>query len=58
MLPEWNGLLAPPLLLLIMLIVNNRAVMGEHAGGVLPNVWGWLTTVLLTVAAVGLLVTA
>ena len=52
-----NGLLAPPLLVFIMLIVNNRAVMGEHAGGLMTNVFGWLTTLLMTAAAVGLLTT-
>ena len=52
-----NGLLAPPLLVFIMLIVNNRAVMGEHAGGLMTNVFGWLTALLMTVAAVGLLTT-
>ncbi|UVT16422.1 MAG: divalent metal cation transporter [Nitrospira sp.] len=52
-----NGLLAPPLLMLIVLIANNRAVMGEHTGGVLPNVLGWLTTALMSAAAVGLVLT-
>jgi Mn2+/Fe2+ NRAMP family transporter len=53
-----NGLLAPPLLILIMLMVNNRAVMGKHTGGVLTNVLGWLTTVLMAAAAIGLFVTS
>lgn len=53
-----NGLLAPPLLVLIMLMANNRAVMGEHVGGVLINVLGWLTTALMAAAAVGLFVTS
>ena len=50
-----NGLLAPPLLLLIMLITNNRAVMGERTNGLGLNILGWLTTAAMTVAAIALI---
>lgn len=45
-----NGVLTPPLLCLIMLVSNNRAVMREHANGRLLNVAGWTTTLLMSVA--------
>jgi NRAMP (natural resistance-associated macrophage protein)-like metal ion transporter len=53
-----NGLLAPPLLLLIMLVGNNRVIMGEHANGPWLNVLGWLATAVMFLAAVGFLVTS
>ena len=52
-----NGLLAPPLLVLIMLAANNPAVMGERVNGRALNVLGWTTIVVMMVAAVGLIVT-
>jgi len=52
-----NGFLAPPILVVLMLIANNRAVLGEHVNGRLTNVFGWITTAVMTAAAVGLLLT-
>jgi NRAMP (natural resistance-associated macrophage protein)-like metal ion transporter len=52
-----NGFLAPPLLVVIMLIANNRAVMGERVNGVVANVLGWATTAAMFAAAVGLVLT-
>lgn len=52
-----NGVLAPPLLVLLMLIVNNRAIMGRWTTGFWPNVFGWLTTILMFVAAIALILT-
>lgn len=46
-----NGLLAPPLLLVVMLVANNRAVMKDRVNSRLLNVLGWLTTALMFVAA-------
>ena len=53
-----NGLLAPPLLVLVMLVSNDRAVMGERTNGRLLNVVGWATTLTMGFAAVALIVTA
>lgn len=52
-----NGFLTPPMLVLIMLISNNRNVVGDRTNGRLLNVVGWLTTGITTAAAVGLAVT-
>lgn len=52
-----NGVLAPPLLVLIMLIANNRQVMGERTNGLSTNVLGWLTTAAMFAAAIGLFIT-
>jgi Mn2+/Fe2+ NRAMP family transporter len=50
-----NGLVAPPLLVMVMLISNNRSLMGARTNGRVSNGIGWLTTVLMTLAALGLL---
>lgn len=52
-----NGLLAPPLLILIVLICNNRKIMGNRTNGSMLNCWGWATTALMTFAATFLLFT-
>ena len=51
-----NGLLAPPLLMLVMLVSNNRAVMGSRTNGRPLNVLGWATTALMAIAALALIV--
>ena len=52
-----NGILAPPLLVLIMVVANNKQVMGERANGRAVNALGWIATAAMTLAAVGLFVT-
>ena len=53
-----NGLLAPPLLLLVMLVSNNRKIMGAHANGPWLNVLGWSATIVMSVAALAFLATS
>ena len=53
-----NGLLAPPLLVLVMLVGNNRAIMGTHANGPWLNALGWLATAIMFVAAIAFFVTS
>jgi NRAMP (natural resistance-associated macrophage protein)-like metal ion transporter len=52
-----NGFVAPPLLLLIMLIANNRAIMGERTNGRWTNLLGWAATAAMFAAAAGLVLT-
>jgi Mn2+/Fe2+ NRAMP family transporter len=47
-----NGLLAPPLLVLVMLVGNNKAIMGAYVNGLWLNVLGWLATAIMFVAAI------
>ena len=53
-----NGIVAVPLLALILLIANNRAILGEHINGRLSNAVGILTVALMAVAAVVTVVSA
>ncbi len=52
-----NGFLAPPLLVVIMLVANNRKVMKDRVNGRWTNILGWTTTVVMFVAAVALVLT-
>jgi NRAMP (natural resistance-associated macrophage protein)-like metal ion transporter len=53
-----NGLVAAPLIVLVMLVSNDRAVMGQRTNGRLLNVVGWVTAIVMGAAAVGLIVTS
>lgn len=52
-----NGLLAPLLLLLIVLIANNETVMGKRRNGRGLNFLTGVTTIVMFAAAIGLLAT-
>ncbi len=52
-----NGFLAPPLLVVIMLVANDEHVMGSRVNGVWTNVLGWLTTAAMFAGAIGLILT-
>ncbi|MGE5172839.1 MAG: Nramp family divalent metal transporter [Betaproteobacteria bacterium] len=52
-----NGIIAPPLLLMIMLIGNNRGIMKDKVNSRISNILGWLTTAAMTLAAAALLLT-
>ena len=52
-----NGLLAPPLLVLVMLVANNPRVVGERVNGAWTNLLGWLTAAAMALAAVAMLLT-
>jgi NRAMP (natural resistance-associated macrophage protein)-like metal ion transporter len=53
-----NGLIAGPLLILVMLISNDPRAVGERTNGRLLNVVGWFTTAVMCIAAVALIVTS
>ncbi len=53
-----NGLLAPPLILLVILLTSDRTVMGKYVNSPLLRGLGWITFAVMTAAAVGMLVTS
>jgi Mn2+/Fe2+ NRAMP family transporter len=50
-----NGLVAPPLLWIILLMSNNRTIMQEKVNGRVANILGWVTAIAMTMAAAALL---
>jgi len=53
-----NGLLAPPLMVLVMLVGNNREIMGAHVNGPWLNALGWAATALMSLAALAFLISS
>jgi Mn2+/Fe2+ NRAMP family transporter len=53
-----NGLLAPPLLVLVMLISRDRAIMGRHANGPWLTLLGWSATAVMSLAALAFFATS
>ena len=49
------GLTAPVLIAMVIHICNNKAVMGKYTNGKLSNVLGFLTLIIMTVSAIGLI---
>jgi Mn2+/Fe2+ NRAMP family transporter len=52
-----NGVLAPPLIVLVVLLTSNSAIMGTRASSPLLRALGWVTAVVMTAADIGMLVT-
>lgn len=52
-----NGVIAPPLLVLMMLVSNNRKIMGEWTNSPLTNVLGWLAAAVMFAAAIAMFAT-
>jgi len=53
-----NGLLAPPLILLVILLTSSEKVMGKQVNSPPLKYLGWATFGVMTAAAVGMLVTS
>jgi NRAMP (natural resistance-associated macrophage protein)-like metal ion transporter len=53
-----NGVLAPPLIVLVLLLTSNRAVMGARTNPPLLRWVGWATAATMSAAAIAMLATA
>ena len=51
-----QGFSTPPLLLLILLMTNDRQLMGKRVNGGAINILGWITTIAIFAASFGLVV--
>jgi len=49
------GLTSPVMIVIVMLICNNKNIMGKFTNGKLSNILGFLTLVLMTVSAIALI---
>ncbi len=52
-----NGFVAPPLLVIIMLAANQKKIMGKWVNGIVTNIIGWATAVVMAAAAIALVLT-
>ena len=53
----WTAPATFPMILLIMLMTNNRKIMGDRVNGRGLNILGWITTAAIFAATVGLVIT-
>jgi NRAMP (natural resistance-associated macrophage protein)-like metal ion transporter len=51
-----NGVLAPPLIVLLVLLTNDREVMGEHVNPPVLRWLGWITALVMSAAALAMFV--
>ena len=51
-----NGVVAPPLLVIVMLVANNKRVMGKRTNGPVTNFVGWLAAAVMFAAAIAMCV--
>ncbi len=49
-----NGVVAPPLLVVVMLVANNKRVMGDRTNGHFTNMIGWLAALIMSAAAIAM----
>jgi len=52
-----NGVLAPPLIVIVLLLTNSRKVMGARQNPKLLSALGWITVVVMTAATVAMFAT-
>jgi Mn2+/Fe2+ NRAMP family transporter len=50
-----QGFSTPPLMLLIMVMTNQRKIMGDRTNRFFINILGWGTTAIIWAASVGLI---
>jgi NRAMP (natural resistance-associated macrophage protein)-like metal ion transporter len=46
-----NGIIAPPLMVLIILISSNKMIMGNYTNSRISNIVGWFITIVMAVSA-------
>src|SRR5674476_241434 len=51
-----NGLAAPPLMALIILIANNKKIMGNYVNNKIANIGGWIIVTVMSIAGILLIV--
>lgn len=51
-----NGVLLPVVLICMMLLINNKEIMGEHTNKLFNNIVGWTTTIILIGLTIALLI--
>jgi Mn2+/Fe2+ NRAMP family transporter len=52
-----NGVLAPPLVFLVVMLSSDRKVMGERTNSLTANALGWICAAVMAIAAVAMFVT-
>jgi Mn2+/Fe2+ NRAMP family transporter len=51
-----NGVVAVPLIIIILLLVSRRSIMGAYASGWLTLTIGWVTAATMAIAAIRMVI--
>jgi NRAMP (natural resistance-associated macrophage protein)-like metal ion transporter len=51
-----NGLAAPPLMVLVILIANNKNIMGKFVSNKISNILGWIIIIVMAIAGILLII--
>ncbi len=51
-----NGILAPPLIVLVLLLTTDRSIMGERVNPPVITFFGWICAIVMALAAIGMFV--
>jgi NRAMP (natural resistance-associated macrophage protein)-like metal ion transporter len=54
----FNGVLLPFVLIFMLLLINDRKVMGDYTNGPVMNIIAWLTVILLIVLTLAIVITS
>jgi Mn2+/Fe2+ NRAMP family transporter len=52
-----NGVLAPPLIIIVLLLTSNRKIMGKRSNPRWLAALGWITVAVMTAASCAMFVT-
>lgn len=52
-----NGVIAAPLLVVVMIVSNSRRLMGDYVNDHAANILGWLTFAIMAVSSIALFAT-
>jgi Mn2+/Fe2+ NRAMP family transporter len=53
-----NGVMLPPVLIFMLLLINNKEIMGEHTNSKAFDIIAWTTVVIMIVLTLILVVTS
>jgi Mn2+/Fe2+ NRAMP family transporter len=53
-----NGILLPFILIFMLLLINDKRIMGNYVNGRLMNIVSWATVVILNVLSMAMIVSA
>jgi NRAMP (natural resistance-associated macrophage protein)-like metal ion transporter len=51
-----NGLAAPPLMAIVILIANNKKIMGKYVNKRISNIVGWMIVIVMAIAGILLII--
>jgi Mn2+/Fe2+ NRAMP family transporter len=51
-----NGIVAVPVMIMMLMIANNKNIMGQYTSGIISNALATTITIIMTTAAIAMMV--